>query len=198
LDDLVGNSGAQAALQMHLEGSLKTDPLYANRRKDENRYLARALDKYEQMTEFERQQIPLHPSLTIPDLQARRDTTLPYTPAELSFIIPVLASSLRTMRAGPPSILVSEISCRLKRRVPLLTRLAVRARITGREGKRIYVTAEIWGKSTTRMSALEPDTSGGWEGQWNVLLAEGKGVCVILYGADWAKSGKARNDGAKL
>lgn len=182
---MVGNAGAQAALQMHLEGLLQSDPLFASRPTDETPYIARALESYDKMTESERSQVFLHPSLTIDDLRSRREKRLPYTKPEVAFLISALGSKVRGH--GAPSILVGEISCKLKRRVPLLTRLAVRARVVSREGKRIHLVAEIWGKKSTRLTALEPDVSGEWEGSWDVLLAEGKGVCVILYDLGFLK-----------
>ncbi|KAI9032385.1 hypothetical protein DFJ74DRAFT_654283 [Hyaloraphidium curvatum] len=198
LDDMVGNFGANAAMQLHMEGKIQSMPEFAHIPPDTHTYIARALDRYDALPEAERARIPIHPDLTIDGLRTLRDKRLPYTPAEISFIVPVLATSMRrggTGRDGssaPPSILVSEISCKLKRRIPLLTRLAVRARLAGVEGKRIRVVAEIWGKKNTRISALEEDVSGGWEGHWDVLLAEGKGTCVILYNPEFMNPNKGK------
>lgn len=157
-----------------------------------------ALNRYAGMTDLERSQIVLPPGLTLATLEANREKVLPYTNSEIAFIVPVLGSVARS--SGAPGILVGSLNIQLKRRVPLLSRLAVRARVTSLDGKRIGVTAEIFGKKTTRLTALEKDESGGWEGEWDVLLARGTGTCIVMYdmGLIIGKGTAAPKGGAKM
>ncbi len=189
-DDIVGTTGGVCLLQLHLEGAFQKEPAFKSLPPDTQKYISLALDTYYKLPPEEQAEIRLHPDLTLAKLEAARDKLLPYSIPEITFILP-LATRFRGTPAPKgsttsPTGLVAEISCRLKRRVPLLTRLAIRGRVTGLEngGKRIRVVAEIWGKKNTRISALEPDESGGWEGEWDVLLAEGKGTLAVIYGSN--------------
>lgn len=195
-DDIVGTTGGLCLLQMHLEDVFRKLPAFKDVPPDNKKYISLALDRYYSLSDKERAAIKLHPRITLEELEKRRDKLIPYSPEEIAFIMPAISNTLRVMptapgSSSPPAGLVAEISCRLKRRVPLLTRLAVRGRATKVEGKRIHVVAEIWGKKSTRMSALEPDESGGWEGEWDVLLAEGQGTLAVMYGYDLV-SGKTK------
>jgi hypothetical protein len=189
-DDIVGTTGGICLLQLHLEGVFQKQPAFQSLPPDTQKYISLALDTYYKLPPDEKAEIRLHPDLTLASLESSRDKLLPYSLPEITFILPLATlfrgSSKPAGSTTPPTGLVAEISCRLKRRVPLLTRLAIRGRVTGLEngGKRIRVVAEIFGKKTTRISALEEDESGGWEGEWDVLLAEGKGTLAVIYGSN--------------
>lgn len=200
LDDLIGVTGVMCALQLHLQGVFQSQEPFAGKvAPDAHKYISMALDVYYEKTAEEKAQFRLHPDLTFEQLERNRDKLLPYSAAEAAFIFAALAEGLRQMpdipgSSFPPTGLVGEITCRLKKRVPLLTRLAVRARMTKLEGKRVHVIAEIYGKKTTRVTALDPDDSGGWEGDFDVLLAEGKGTLTVMYGTNL----KGASQGAKI
>lgn len=197
LDDIIGTTGMMCALQLHLQGVYQGKPPFVGTvLPDLHNYIDDALNKYRLMSPAERKAFRLHPDLSISDLETKRDKLLPYTAAESSFILTCLAGDLRHMpvianSSFPPTGLVSELTCRLKKRVPLLTRLVTRGRMTKLDGKRVEVVAEVWGKKTTRISSMQPDESGEWEGEWDVLLAEGKGTLVVIYGVDLKEASMA-------
>jgi hypothetical protein len=155
-----------------------------------------ALDRYQSFSAEEKKIFRLHPGVTIEELEGKRDKLLPYSAAEVGFVFSALEERIRNVpelpdSSYPPTGLVADLSIKIKKRVPLLTRLMTRGRVVRQEGKRIFVEAQIFGKKTTRISAADPDMDGEWnDGKWDVVFAEAKGSLVVLYGTDLAMKPK--------
>lgn len=193
LDDVIGTTGGTMLIQGHLQGLFRKEEVFKDLPGDGRRYISIALDNYLASDPATRAGFRFHPEAPLEHLQANRDKTIPYSAGEIAFILSFLGGRGHLAQvdgwSSPPVGLVAGFECKLKRRVPLLTRLVTRGRVTKIEGKRIHVTAQIFGKKNTRLTALEPDESGDWDGEWDVLLAEGKGTLAIMYGVD-LKTGK--------
>lgn len=192
LDDLIGVTGVLSNFTGHLTGSLQKR-LKVN--EDLHEYIDLGLKKYEKFSEEEKRNLRLPKDISMDYLIGHRHKRLPYTPSEVAFIFATLGPDIRTLpliegSERPPEGLVSQLSITLKARAPLLSRLVTRAYVVSMKGNKVTVRAEIWAKKNSRFTALEEDSSGGFEGEWDVLLAEGEGKVAALYHMDITKGAK--------